>query len=136
MVCTFFGHKDAPSEIKPKIRSAIISLLDAYSDVHFEVGNSGAFDRMVINELESINANYRVILYDYPKPFEPLIKNSVLPEELALCPKRFAIDRRNEYMLRNCDAIIGYITRSYGGAYKYYSKGKRAGKLCINIAEE
>ena len=48
-------------------------------------------------------------------------------------PLRFAISKRNEWMMENADLIIAYITHSYGGAYKSLRVAKRKKKKIINI---
>ena len=45
--CTFFGHRDCPETIKPKIRTAVINLIENHGVTMFYVGNQGNFDRMV-----------------------------------------------------------------------------------------
>ena len=46
--CTFFGHRDCPETIKPKIREAVIDLIENHGVTMFYVGNQGNFDRLVL----------------------------------------------------------------------------------------
>jgi len=48
-------------------------------------------------------------------------------------PLRFAILKRNEWMMKNADLIIAYVKRNYGGAYKSLQVAKRKKKKIINI---
>ena len=59
-VCTFFGHRDCPSSIKPKLRKVLIDLIENQSVDMFYVGNKGAFDRFVRSVL-------RELLQEYPQ---------------------------------------------------------------------
>ena len=66
--CTFFGHHNCPSSIKPKLREVLIDLIENYSVDMFYVGQQGAFDglvRSVLKELVSV----------YPPPY-PLCRRS------------------------------------------------------------
>ena len=43
-ICRFFGHRDCPDTIKPKLREVLIDLI-ANQDVNmFYVGHQGQFD--------------------------------------------------------------------------------------------
>ena len=50
-------------------------------------------------------------------------------------PPRFAISKRNEWMMANSELIIAYVNRDYGGAYKALQVAKRGDKRIINICE-
>ena len=50
--CTFFGHRDCPETIKPKIRTAVIDLIENHGVTMFYVGNQGNFDRLVRSVLK------------------------------------------------------------------------------------
>ena len=55
MVCTFFGHRNAPNEIKPILREKIIELIENKNANMFYVGNNGSFDYMareILNPLQ------------------------------------------------------------------------------------
>lgn len=70
--CTFFGHRDCPSSIKPKLREVLIDLIENHAVDMFYVGQQGAFDaivRSVLKELVSVypNINYAVVLERIPQ---------------------------------------------------------------------
>ena len=46
---------------------------------------------------------------------------------------RFAIERRNRYMIEHSDICLCYVNRTYGGAYKFASLAKRLGLRVINL---
>ena len=62
-VCTFFGHHDCPSEVKPKLREVLIDLIENHSVDMFYVGNKGAYDRMVRSVLRELAQEYSYIHY-------------------------------------------------------------------------
>ena len=45
--CTFFGHRDCPSSIKPKLREVLIDLIENHAVDMFYIGQQGAFDGIV-----------------------------------------------------------------------------------------
>ena len=52
MVCTFFGHRNAPETIKTSLRATLIDLIENKNVNMFYIGNNGAFDRMVRESLK------------------------------------------------------------------------------------
>ena len=144
ITCTFFGHRDAPWEIKDKLKNAVIELITQRGVELFLVGDSGGFDRMVKNVLSELQPIYDfkffVVLSRIPTKnrseqyFDYSI--SVVPDGIESVLPRFRIDFRNKYMLNSSDYVISYIEREYGGAFKYYEKAKRKKLTVINLAEE
>ena len=140
MKVAFFGHSDAPEEIKSDLKSLIISLIDNYNANIFYVGNKGNFDSLVIKVLAETaktysSIKYRVVLSELPSGTNKDYLNSetVFPAELAAVPKKFAIDRRNMWMVENSDIVVTYVKRTFGGAAKFKSTAEKKGKIVINI---
>ncbi len=136
--CTFFGHRDAPAEVKPKIRETILSLVQR-GVTHFYVGNQGAFDRMVLGELETIAKEYP-IQYDVVLAYFPTqdmtTVQTILPDGIEQVHPRFAISWRNDWMIEKSEIVVAYVYRNYGGATRYTEKARRKGKEIINLYEE
>ncbi|MBQ0038444.1 MAG: hypothetical protein KBS74_07235 [Clostridiales bacterium] len=143
-VCTFFGHRDCPSSIKPKLREVLIDLIENQSVDMFYVGNKGAFDRLVRSVLRELEQEYPQINYavvlehmpgkqneDYPEDFS----DTMLPEGIETVPPRFAIVWRNKWMLRQSDYVVTYITHSWGGAAQFAEMAVRQKKTVINLTE-
>ena len=66
-VCTFFGHRDCPASIKPKLRAVVEELIVRYGVDWFYMGRQGAFDAMarsVLRELAKVypHISYAVVL--------------------------------------------------------------------------
>ena len=49
-------------------------------------------------------------------------------------PPRYAILKRNEWMVCNADVIVSYVRFSYGGAYTALRYARRKGKRIIDLA--
>ena len=63
-----------------------------------------------------------------------LCDTSVYPP-MENVPPKFAISKRNQWMIKNADVIIAYVNRSYGGAYNSLQAAKRTNKKIINICD-
>ena len=53
--CTFFGHRECPTDIRPKLRELLIDLIENRSVTMFYVGRNGAFDRLVRSVLRELS---------------------------------------------------------------------------------
>lgn len=141
-ICTFFGHRDCPNSIKPKLHNVIINLIEKEHVDLFYVGNHGAFDAMVRTQLRELeqrypNIRYAVVLAYLPQKsneFDPQdFSDTIFPEGIETVPKRFAISWRNKWMLKQADYVVTYVTHSWGGAAQFAEMAKRQHKKVINI---
>lgn len=138
-ICTFFGHRDCPAEIKPKLREVLIDLIENQSVNMFYVGNNGAFDRLVRGVLRELvheypQIRYAVVLERMPSEQDGTAQDTMLPEGIEEVPPRFAISWRNNWMLRQADFVVTYITHTWGGAAKFAEAAERQKKAVINLA--
>ena len=62
-VCTFFGHRDCPETIKPKLREVLVDLIANHNVNMFYVGHQGQFDAYVHSELKKLKQEYPQINY-------------------------------------------------------------------------
>ncbi len=140
MKVTFFGHSDAPLSVAKNLRQILIKLIEIEGADEFYVGNHGVFDRMVAGVLRELKQKYpqisfRIVLAYMPTNNENLdLSNTIYPEGLELVPLRFAIIRRNEWMIKNCDTVITYVTRTAGGAARFSELAHKRNKRIINLA--
>ena len=136
-VCVFYGHRDAPQAVLPRLRATVATLIEQGTDT-FYVGNHGDFDRMVRAELIALKAEHphiRCAVVLAYLPHAPLAYDTVYPEGLENVPPRFAIDARNRWMLARADVVVTYVCRPYGGAAKYKRVAQRRGRRVIELAE-
>ncbi len=138
--CTFFGHRDASEDVRPALRQAIIDLIEKEGVRRFYVGAQGRFDWMataILKELAPLyGVRYEVVLAYPPTPERqeaPEGIPTVLPEGQEKVPPRFAIDRRNRWMVEQSDHVISYTYKIYGGAVKFTALAERKGKKVIKI---
>ena len=140
--CTFFGHRDCPSSIKPKPREALIDLIENHTVDMFYVGQQGAFDSMVrsvLKELVSLypHINYAVVLERIPPKRDEFdirdYSDTMLPEGIETVHPRFAISWRNKWMIKQSDYVVTYITHSWGGAAQFAELAEKQKKTMINV---
>ena len=144
MTCCFFGHKDAPSTITPRLEDTIENLIVEHGVLNFLVGNQGQFDSMVLSGLRRLKNKYPEISYNVVLAYMPTEKGewnpyeyweTMLPEGLEAVHPRYAISKRNEWMVNESDVVVCYIKHSWGGAYKYVEMAQRKKKQILNIAD-
>lgn len=139
-ICIFFGHSDCYGLDEKILESAIEEIILKGVDT-FYVGHQGDFDCMALKALKTLkekhpNITYMVVLAYIPtyKPEYDLYHGcSMYPEGLEIGPPRFAIERRNKWLIDCADYCIAYINHSWGGAYKFAKRAKRKGIDISNI---
>lgn len=137
--CTFFGHRDCPSSIKEKLHEEIERLICHHGVDTFYIGTQGSFDRMAYAALVELREQYqhiriyRVLAY-MPKPGDNDTADIIVPEGIENAYPRYAIVRRNNWMIDHSDYVIAYVTRSFGGAYQSVESAGKMGKKIISVS--
>lgn len=133
--CTFFGHRDIPDSVKPALYESLENVIRQGVDL-FYVGNHGRFDTMVLHALQKMkeqypHIDYAVVLAYLPKeqPDYPII----WPDGLENVLPRYAVSRRNDWMIRQSDFIIACVERSWGGAAHAVFAAERQKKTVIHL---
>lgn len=138
-----FGHSMVPADIIPLVQETIRNLLADDPETEFLVGNQGQFDGIVYHVLNSLekefpDLRYKVVLAYMPGKKEDWefypSERTYYPEGLELVHPKYAITRRNRWLVEQCDIVLCYITHSWGGAAQFVKKAERSKKRIINIA--
>ena len=141
--CTFFGHRDCPENIKPKIHAAVVDLIENHGVTMFYVGNQGNFDRMVRSVLKEVTTAYPEVGYAVVLAYMPSDKSpnfledfsdTMLPEGIEKVSKRYAIPWRNKWMITHADYVVTYVTRPCGGAAQYANIAYKEGKILRELS--
>ncbi len=139
-VVGFFGHREVAPQIELKIRKVLIDLIEKGNARKFYVGNEGAFDHAVQRTLFLLSKRYSdircyIVLAYLPArdSSDSLSLETVYPEGLELVPRRFAICKRNEWILSRADVVVAHAPFSIGNSYQLKLKAERKGKKVINI---
>lgn len=140
MRVALFGHRDAGEAVLPLLEKTVRFLIEKEKADVFYVGTQGAFDRMAQGLLYRLCSEYAhieaVAVLAYPPQAGkegPLLAQTLLPAEAVVGPPRFAILRRNKWMLQNCDAVVCYVRHSFGGAAAMKRAALAAGKRVFEI---
>ena len=139
--CTFFGHRDCPDTIKDGLREALVNLITNHHVDKFYVGNQGRFDAIVRGVLRELKKEYHEIDYAVVLAYMPEkqteyddYSDTMFPEGIESVYPRYAISWRNNWMLRQSEYVVTYITHSWGGAVQFVTKAKKTHKVVIEIS--
>lgn len=147
MVITFLGHRSVYNrdELSKKVKKAIMENIDRENNTVFFCGGYGDFDNLCACTCKAIKKerpNCEIVLIT-PYINKPQREGSgtklydfILYPPLESVPLKFAISKRNEWMVDQADLVIAYIDRAYGGAYKSFCYAKRKKKRIVNLADK
>ena len=149
MIISFAGHSlvKGADRVKERVKEEIRKNLDENRVVCY-LGGYGDFDEIcarACRELKKTNANIELV---YVAPYiniseqekikemerEGFCDSSIYPP-IENVPLKFAILKRNEWMMTSADMIIAYVNHSWGGAYKSLQIARRKKKRIVNICE-
>lgn len=146
MIVTFCGHGDYRKNAEDEQK--ILEILEREvgdNECEFFLGNYGLFDSFACScatKFKATHPNARLIFVT-PYMDEKYIKSKtelnhnfdqIVYPPLENVPKKFAISRRNEWVVDSADVVIACVSYSFGGAYKTYSRAKKKGKKLYNIS--
>ena len=114
--CFLFGHADCPDQVLPRLEQSIeTAISNGVTD--FYIGNRGAFDRLATTAVKRAKKKFpevRLFLLlayhtaERPQELSEGFDGPYYPLEKTP-PRRFAIVRANEAMLRQADYVICYV---------------------------
>ena len=149
MIVTFVGHGDLPAgeDLENKVRGALLELLPRDERISFYCGGYGAFDSLCAKVCRSLKAELPRSEVLYVTPYlseshgkkiqyymEAKLYDSVIYPPLESVPPRYAILRRNEWMVEQADLIVAFVRRSFGGAAGTLDFARRKKKRIVNLA--
>ena len=145
---TFCGHRDISicrNEID-KISAFLIEKIRLYPDADFYLGGYGYFDDLIFSVLKKLKNDFPNIKLIFVSPYQEPSYNKLkaanerydgtIYPPLETVPKKYAISKRNEWMVDNCDLLMAYVKYSWGGAKKCLDYAIRKKKPYINFAEK
>ena len=140
MTVTFLGHGDLAydNRIENEVIECVEGLINNGAD-RFFLGGYGNYDSMcarVVNNLRGKYPqikSYLVIPY-LNKKYDTVIYDDTIYPPIENIPLRFAIVKRNEWMIDNSEIVVAYVMNSAGDAAKSVLYAQRKNKIVINIA--
>ncbi len=123
LACTFIGHKNCSPEIKNELYVVIEDLINKNYVDTFYIGTNGNFDYYVYSILSQLKGKYEIkvvvaLPYIDKKPSYCKESETLFPEILETCPKKFAILKRNKYMIDKSDFLVAYVNNALSNAHK------------------
>ena len=142
MTVTFCGHSTVyPIEpVEAWLRETVASLILRGAD-KFYLGGYGVFDQMAAAAVWAQKTQHPYIASVLVLPY---LDRKVISEHydyttyppLESVPKRFAISRRNQWMVDNSDILVAFVTHDWGGAATTLKYAERKKKEIIRYTEE
>ncbi|MBQ8135116.1 MAG: hypothetical protein IJ192_12040 [Clostridia bacterium] len=140
--CCFFGHREVMHNIRPRLTAIIEKLITEEGVTEFYVGNQGQFDSMVFYVLKELKAKYPKIRYTVVLAYMPdehirelYGEDTLFPDGLETVPKRFAISKRNDWMIQQSGIAVCYVHKVTGGAVKFRDKAGNKGLRVIDVLD-
>ncbi|MBQ2774639.1 MAG: hypothetical protein IJF40_01955 [Clostridia bacterium] len=122
----------------------LIDLIENKEVDLFYVGNNGNFDHMVIRMLKLLKLKYPHIRFLIVLAYMPGKNNylnyeynldTIYPDVLENTPPKYAIVKRNRWMIDKSDYVVTYVKCAIGGAARFKEFSEKKGKIVFNIAD-
>ena len=139
MIVAFCGHKDVydSERVKEKLTQLVDRLIAEGANT-FYLGGYGSFDSLAAHVVKNLQQSYQSIKSVLILPYldrsydETLYDESTYPP-LEDVPRRYAILRRNQWMVDQSDVLIAYVNHGWGGAAQTLEYAKKKKKRIINL---
>ena len=138
--CCFFGHREVTHNIRPNLTAIIENLITEGNVTKFYVGHQGQFDSMVYSVLKELKAKYPQIRYTVVLAYMPdehikevYGEDTLFPDGMESVPKKFAINKRNDWMISHSDVAVCYVWKITGGAAKFREKAEKNGLRVVDV---
>lgn len=136
--CTFFGHRDSPDHLQPVLYGVLEELVQKGVS-QFYLGRQGRFDALAHRALMELARQYphirlTVVLAYLPASGGKPDADTLFPDDLEFVPPRYAIDRRNRWMLAQSDYVVAYVAHPWGCAARFVRAAERMRKTIVNLA--
>lgn len=146
MIVTFCGHRDFVETAEAE--NQLTMFLEKYARENVRLvcynGGYGNFDYFAVKCVQRMQEQYSnirncLVLPYIDQPFLERIEifknhfDETIYPPLESVPRKYAIIRRNEWMVDSADIVIAYVTYSWGGAARTLEYAKRKNKNIILI---
>ena len=138
----FFGHSKI--QMTKRHEDVLLSFLEEFvgeEKAEFFLGGKGDFDGFALRCCHLYKERYSNVRLVFITPY--LLENNqkylecrydeIVYPNIENKPKRWAIDYRNRWMLENADFVVFGVERTWGGAYKIYTRALKKKKRFLNL---
>lgn len=122
MKITFCGHSEVTDmeTVRCWLKNVTQYLIEEGGKV-FYLGGYGAFDHMAASVLYEKKKQYPyikliLVLPYLNKKIDTTWYDATIYPPLESVPRRFAIPKRNQWMIEKADVVVSYVLHSWGGA--------------------
>ena len=137
MIVTFCGHRDVSQsdDVRAWLVDCVESLIQEGA-TDFYLGGYGSFDSMAASVVWKLKEKYpgicSVLVIPYlNRDIDTSRYDLTTYPPLETVPKRFAITKRNEWMVQAADVVVAYVLHGWGGAAATLEYAKRKKKRII-----
>ena len=95
---------------------------------------------MAYSVLKELKSNYQYIRYTVVLAYMPdsYIKevyggDTLFPDGMENVPKKYAISKRNDWMIQHSDYAVCYVHKITGGAAKFREKAEMKGLRVVDV---
>ena len=146
MIITFCGHSNClfSDEEKDELKQLLIKEIRKNPTCKFYLGGYGDFDSLCLLTLRELKTDFPDIELLFITPYldsnysklqlAKYYYDNVIFPPIENVPRKFAILKRNEWMVNSADLVIAYVKYSWGGAAKTIEYAKRRKVPIINIS--
>ena len=148
MIISFCGH--SAFRENNEIQKDLLNLLEKEingKEVVFYLGGYGNFDgfaRKCCTLYKEKHSNAKLIFItpylgkwlDERKDYLTSQYDEIIYPDIENTPPKFAISKRNEWIVEKSDLIIAYVELHFGGAYNSLIHAKRKNKRFINLVKD
>ena len=146
MIINFCRHSNClfNNDVKEQLKNILVGEIIKNLTCKFYLCGYGDFDGLCLRTLKELKNDFPKIKIIFITPY--LDKNysklefakyhydDVIFPPLESVLHKFAILKRNEWMVDEADLVIAYVMYSWGGAAKTLEYAKRKKKTIINLA--
>ena len=145
MIITFCGHSNYSSTLEDKEQLLkLFEIVACNKQVNFYLGGYGGFDSFALECAKKYKQCHKGTKLIFITPYlDKWLKNrkdileknydEIIYPSLELVPQKFAIIKRNEWMIDKADYLFAYVKTHYGGAYKTLLYAHKHKKSYINL---
>jgi len=139
LTVTFCGHGNYKysTKVKESLYRTLEKLIKEGAD-KFYLGGYGDFDLLLAETLKKLKEIYpkieSILVIPYlNKSYSMLLYDSSIYPPIENTPPKFAIVKRNEWMVEKSDVVISFVEHDFGGAYKTLAYAEKKKKQIIRI---
>lgn len=141
MTVTFCGHSDTQDspELRAWLREKIIEQIENGADAFF-LGGYGSFDRIAATVVWELKKEYpnieSILVLPYlDRDVDASKYDSTTYPPLENVPRRFAISKRNRWMVENAAVILADVSHGWGGAAQMLEYAIKKKKTVFNFGK-